>query len=58
MTDKQRLPTMSEAVDIVAQQMTLNGQVRQLRFMRETQGEAFANQVKAKVVAAGGARKK
>lgn len=53
-----RLPTMKEAVEIVSSQMTRLGQVRQLLFMRETQGEKFAEQVKAKVVAAGGVRKK
>ena len=33
-------------------------QIRQLQFMRETQGDAFAQQVKAKVVQAGKARVK
>ena len=53
-----RLPTIDQAVDIVAQQMTKSGQAAQLRFMRETQGEKFAQQVKAKVIAAGKAVKK
>lgn len=56
MTD--RLPTMDQAVDIVSQQMTKSGQASQLRFMRETRGDAFAQQVKTKVIAAGKAVKK
>ena len=53
-----RLPTMEQAVDIVSQQITRSGQAAQLRFMRETQGDKFAQQVKAKVIAEGKARKK
>lgn len=56
--DNQRWPTMAESVEIVSSQMTRLGQMRQLQFMRETQGEAFAQQVKAKVVQAGKARTK
>jgi hypothetical protein len=56
MTD--RLPTMEQAVDIVSQQILKSSQVAQLRYMRQTQGEAFAQQVKAKVVANGKAAKK
>lgn len=58
MENNPRLPTMAEAVEIVSNQMTRISQLRQLQFMRETQGEKFAEQVKAKVVAAGGVRKK
>ena len=53
-----KLPTMAQAVEIIGMQLTLGEQIRQLRFMAETQGEAFAQQVKAKVVAAGKARTK
>jgi len=48
-----RLPTMAEAVEIVGQQITLAGKLAQLRFMRETQGDDFAQQVKVKAAAAG-----
>jgi len=58
MSDNQRWPTMAEAVEIVSTQMTRLGQVRQLQFMRETQGEKFAQQVKDRVVAAGEVRKR
>jgi len=47
------LPTMAQAVEIIGQQITLSGKLAQLRFMRETQGEAFAQQVKAKAIEAG-----
>ena len=53
-----RLPSMTEAVEIIGQQLSRSGQARQLRHMRETQGEAFAQQVKAKAVQAGKVRKK
>ena len=53
-----KLPTMAQAVEIIGMQLSLGEQIRQLRFMRETQGDAFAQQVKAKVVAAGKARTK
>mgnify|MGYP000985954583 CR=1 FL=1 len=53
-----RLPTMEQAVDIVSQQITKSGQAAQLRFMRETQGDAFAQRVKEKVVANKKAAKK
>jgi hypothetical protein len=49
---------MSHAVEIIGQQLTRQSQIEQLRFMRETQGEQFAQQVKAKVVAANQVRKK
>ena len=39
-------------------QLSRSEQANQLRYMRETQGDAFAQQVKAKVVAAGKARTK
>ncbi len=54
----ERLPSMDQAVDIVSQQMTKSGQASQLRFMRSTQGEKFAQQVKAIVIAMGKAVKK
>ena len=53
-----KLPTMAQAVEIVGMQLSRSEQANQLRYMRETQGEAFAQQVKAKVVAAGKARVK
>lgn len=53
-----RLPSMTEAVEIIGQQLSRSGQARQLRHMRETQGEEFAQQVKAKAVQAGKVRKK
>lgn len=53
-----RLPTFEQAVDIVSQQILKSSQVAQLRYMRETQGDAFAQRVKAKVVADGKAAKK
>ena len=49
---------MAQAVEIVGMQLSRSEQANQLRCMRETQGEAFAQQVKAKVVAAGKARVK
>lgn len=56
--DNLRWPTIAEGVEIVSSQMTRLGQMRQLQFMRETQGEAFAQRVKDRVVAAGEVRKK
>lgn len=53
-----KLPTMAQAVEIISMQLTLGEQIRQLQFMREMQGDTFAQQVKAKVVAAGKARTK
>ena len=53
-----RNPTMKEAIDIVTNCIDRREQIRQLSFMRETQGEAFAQQVGAKVKAAGGVKKK
>lgn len=49
---------MNEAVKIVSDLMLRQSQIDQLRFMRDTQGQAFADQVKAKVVEAGQVRKK
>ena len=49
---------MARAVEINGMQLSRSEQANQLRYMRETQGEAFAQQVKAKVVAAGKARAK
>lgn len=53
-----KLPTMAQAVEIIGMQLTLGEQIRQLRFMADNQGDAFAQQVKAKVVQAGKARTK
>jgi hypothetical protein len=52
-----RNPSTDEAVAIVSNQMTKAGQVAQLRFMRQTQGDIFAQNVKNKVVAAGKVKK-
>ncbi len=49
---------MAQAVEIIGMQLSRSEQANQLRYMRETQGDAFAQQVKAKVVAAGKARTK
>ena len=53
-----KLPTMAQAVEITGMQLSLSEQANQLRYMRETQGDAFAQQVKANVVADGKARTK
>lgn len=55
---KSRLPTLKEAVEIIMSSFDLREQIRQLSFMRETQGEEFAQQVHDKVKAAGGVKKK
>jgi len=39
---------MNEAIDIIGACITRNEQSRQLRFMADTQGREFAEQVKAK----------
>lgn len=49
---------MKEAIEIITNCIDRREQGRQLSFMRETQGEAFAQQVGAKVKAAGGVKKK
>lgn len=49
---------MQEAVEIITMQLSRREQGRQLSFMRETQGDAFAEQVYAKVKSAGGVKKK
>lgn len=49
---KTRLPSVAEAIEIIGKQLSKSEQANQLRFMAETQGRAFAEQVKAKVVAA------
>lgn len=54
---KSRLPTLKEAVEIIMSSFDLREQIRQLSFMRETQGEEFAQQVHDKVKAAGGVKK-
>lgn len=56
MTD--RLPTMPEAIEIIGMQLSKSSQARQLRYMRETQGEKFAKQVHDKAKAAGKLREK
>lgn len=53
-----RLPTMKEAIDIVTMQISRREQMRQLSYMRETQGQEFAQQVHDKVKAAGGVKRK
>lgn len=54
---KSRLPTMKEGIEIVTNCIDSREQGRQLSFMRETQGEEFAQQVHDKVKAAGGVKK-
>ncbi len=49
---------MKEAIEIVTNCIDRREQMRQLSFMRETQGEDFAQQVHDKVKAAGGVKKK
>lgn len=49
---------MKEAVEIIMSSFDLREQIRQLSFMRETQGEEFAQTVHDKVKAAGGVKKK
>lgn len=58
MERKQTLPTMAQAVEIIGTQILRKSQESQLRFMAETQGEKFANQVWAKAVEAGKVRSK
>jgi hypothetical protein len=53
-----KLPSMEQAIDIIALQLDRAEQIRQCRFMEETQSRAFAEQVWKKVVAAGKDRKK
>ena len=48
-----RLPTMKEAVDILGLATSRLAQDLQLSFVRETQGEEFAQQVRARAIAAG-----
>ena len=54
---KSRLPSMKEAVKIITMQISRREQTRQLQFMEQTQGRRFAEDVLAKVRAAGGVRK-
>lgn len=49
---------MKEAIEIVTNCIDRREQIRQMSFMRETQGDEFAEQVHAKVKAAGGIKKK
>lgn len=53
-----RLPTMKEAIEIITNCIDRREQMRQLTFMRETQGREFAQQVHDKVKAGGGVKKK
>ncbi len=55
---KTSLPTMKEAIEIITNCIDRREQGWQLSFMRETQGEEFAQQVHDKVKAAGGVKKK
>jgi hypothetical protein len=55
---KSRLPTMTESVEIITNCIDRREQGRQLSFMRQTQGDEFAEKVYAKVKAAGGVKKK
>lgn len=48
---------MKEAVDIVTMQLSRQEQLRQLRFMVDTQGREFADSVYSKVKSAGGLKK-
>jgi len=52
-----RLPTMEEAVDIIAMQISRREQQRQLNYMKQTQGEEFAQKVHDKAKAQGKLRK-
>ena len=49
---------MKEAVEIITNCIDRREQMRQLSFMRETQGVEFAQQVHDKVKAAGGVKRK
>lgn len=53
-----RLPTLSEAVEIVTNCIDRREQVRQLQFIEQTQGRDIAEKVRDKVNAAGGIKKK
>lgn len=53
-----KLPSMDQAIDIIALQLDRAEQIRQCKFMEETQSREFATQVWKKVVAAGKDRKK
>ena len=54
----ERLPSMDQAVDMVSLLILKASQASMLRYLRDTQGDAFAQQVKAKVIAAGKAAKR
>jgi len=49
---------MKEAIDIVTMQLSRQEQLRQLRYMVDTQGREFSETVYSKVQAAGGMKKK
>ncbi len=49
---------MTESVEIITNCIDRREQGRQLSFMRQTQGDEFAEKVYAKVKAAGGVKKK
>lgn len=55
---KTRMPTMKEAIEIITNCIDRREQMRQLAYMRETQGADFAQQVHDKVKAAGGVKRK
>lgn len=49
---------MKEAIEIITNCIDRREQMRQLSFMRETQGQEFAQQVHDKVKDGGGVKKK
>lgn len=53
-----RLPTLDQCVEIIGQQITRSGKSSQLKFIAETQGKEFAQQVHDKAKAAGKLGKK
>lgn len=53
-----RLPTLDQCVEIIGQQITRSGKASQLKFIAETQGKEFAQQVHDKAKAAGKLGKK
>ena len=57
-TIKSRPPTMPEAIHIISMQLSRSEQLRQLRFMADTQGREFATRVHDLVKEAGGLKKK
>ena len=49
---------MKESIELITNCIDRREQMRQLAFMRDTQGQDFAKQVHDKVKAAGGVKKK